>query len=182
MQFHHNKLLGRGAAALIMATLAAWPALANEFTVVPSSTGYVTHCSVDVADALRRINAARAAGQSCGWHRMRPAPPLRWDASLQAVASAHSRDMAHRNYFDHRSPEGRTVRDRVAATSYRSKFVGENLAGGDPNLPSALRGWIESPAHCENLMDPRFNEVAVSCVGQRGSQWGTYWTMVLGKR
>lgn len=129
-----NKLLRRGAAAIALAALATWPALASDFKIVPSTTGYVTQCHIDVADALRRINAARAAGQSCGWHRMRPAPPLHWDASLQAVASAHSRDMAHRNYFDHRSPEGRTVRERIATTSYRSKLVGENLAGGDHRL------------------------------------------------
>lgn len=180
---YENKLLRRGAAAIALAALTAtWPALASDFLVVASQTGYTTQCSVDVSDALRRINAARAAGQSCGWHRMRAAPPLHWNASLQAVAAAHSGDMARRNYFDHRSPEGRTVRDRIAGSSYGSKFVGENLAGGDGDLRSALQGWIDSPAHCENLMDPRFNEVAVSCVGRRGSQWGTYWTMLLGKR
>jgi uncharacterized protein YkwD len=174
--------LPRLVAPFVLAACVAVPAVASDFTVVPSTTGYTTRCSVDVSDALRRINAARAAGQRCGWHRMPPAPPLHWDASLQAVAAAHSGDMARRNYFDHRSPEGRTVRERVSATHYKAKLVGENLAGGDRDLRSALQGWIDSPAHCENLMDPRFNEVAVSCVGRPGSEWGTYWTMLLGKR
>jgi uncharacterized protein YkwD len=31
-------------------------------------------------------------------------------------------------------------------------------------------------------MNPKFVEVGVACVGRRGSQWGTYWTMVLGRR
>jgi uncharacterized protein YkwD len=90
--------------------------------------------------------------------------------------------MARRNYFDHRSPEGRTVRDRVKATGYKMKLVGENLAGGDRELRGALQGWMDSPAHCENLMNPQFSEVAVACVGRSGSQWGTYWTMMLGRR
>jgi len=181
MQFP-KKLRGSAAACALAALLAA-PAFADEhgFLVVPSSHGYVARCSVDAAEALRRINAARAAGRQCGWHRMKPAPPLHWDASLQTVASAHSRDMARRNYFDHRSPEGRTVRDRVAATKYKTKLVGENLAGGDRDVRGAIQGWVDSPAHCENMMNPQFSEVAVACVGQRGSQWGTYWTMVLGR-
>lgn len=146
------------------------------------AAGQPTRCSVPVDEALRRINAARAAGQRCGWRSMPPAPPLRWNTALQAAASGHSRDMARRNYFDHRSPEGRTVRDRVAGTPYKARLVGENLAGGDRQVGGAIQGWLESPAHCENLMNPAFNEVAVACVGQARSQWGTYWTMVLGQR
>jgi uncharacterized protein YkwD len=113
---------------------------------------------------------------------MGPAQALHWDGSLAKVASGHSLDMAKRNYFDHRTPEGRTVRDRVNASGYKTKLVGENLAGGDPEISSAVQGWLDSPAHCENLMNPQFNEVAVACVGQAGSEWGTYWTMVLGRR
>ena len=179
-----SKSLQRAAAALLLACVPAASLLANEssFKVVPSSHGFASRCRVDAAEALRRINAARAAGQRCGWHRMPPAPPLRWDGALQSVATGHSRDMARRNYFDHRTPEGRTVRDRVAVTGYRMKLVGENLAGGDRELRGALQGWIDSPAHCENLMNPQFSEVAVACVGQAGSQWGTYWTMMLGRR
>ncbi|HEX7891909.1 MAG TPA: CAP domain-containing protein [Ramlibacter sp.] len=144
--------------------------------------GQPTSCSVNVAEALRRVNAARAAGQTCGWRRMAPAPPLRWDGNLQAAAAGHSQDMARRNYFDHRSPEGRTVSERVRARHYTWKWVGENLAGGDRNVGSAVQGWIDSPSHCENMMNPRFVDVAVACVANPRSQWGTYWTMVLGKR
>jgi uncharacterized protein YkwD len=144
--------------------------------------GQPTACRVDVAETLRRVNAARAAGQQCGWRRMPPAPPLRWNGNLQAAATGHSQDMARRNYFDHRSPEGRTVSERVRARHYPWKWVGENLAGGDRNIASAVQGWIDSPSHCENMMNPRFVDVAVACVGNPRSQWGTYWTMVLGKR
>jgi uncharacterized protein YkwD len=146
------------------------------------AAGYTTQCSVRIEEALRRINAARAAGHRCGWRSMPPAPPLRWQGSLQAIAAAHSRDMAQRNYFDHRSPEGREVAHRASAAHYKFRLVGENLAGGDRDIASAVRGWLDSPAHCENLMNPKFVEVGVACVGRRGSQWGTYWTMVLGRR
>ena len=151
-------------------------------TFASSAQAFNTRCEVQAQEALHRINAARASGQRCGWRSMAPASALRWDPTLQEVAAGHSRDMAHRNYFDHRSPEGRTVAERVSAAHYKYRLVGENLAGGDASIASAVQGWIDSPEHCENLMDPRFAEVAVACVGDPRSQWGTYWTMVLGRR
>lgn len=150
--------------------------------VSAADAAFYTTCSVQAQEALRRINAARAHGQRCGWRSMPPAPPLHWDGTLQAVAARHSRDMAARNYFDHRSPEGRTVSERVKASAYKFQLVGENLAGGDPHVASAIQGWIDSPGHCVNMMDPRFADVGVACIGDRHSQWGTYWTMVLGRR
>ena len=86
------------------------------------------------------------------------------------------------NYFEHRSPEGRDVADRVSAVRYRWKSVGENLAGGDRSIAEAVDGWLASPEHCQNLMNPRYADVAVACVARPGSEWGTYWTMVLGRR
>jgi uncharacterized protein YkwD len=147
-----------------------------------AQAAFITRCSVQAEEALRRINAARAAGQRCGWRTMPPAPPLRWNGTLQTVAKRHSQDMAIRNYFDHKSPDGRTIKERVSGTPYKFSIVGENLAGGDPHVASAVRGWIDSPSHCANMMDPRFGDVAVACVGHAKSQWGTYWTMVLGRR
>ena len=52
----------------------------------------------------QRANAARAA---------RGLRPLGWRGPLAGVAGRHSRDMAARSYFDHRSPEGATPTDRA---------------------------------------------------------------------
>src|SRR6185503_4078358 len=91
-----------------------------------ADAAYVTQCGVQAQEALRRINAARAVGQRCGWRSMPPAPPLHWNETLQTVATRHSQDMAVRNYFDHRSPDGRTIRERVSGTPYKFSLVGEN--------------------------------------------------------
>lgn len=133
-------------------------------------------------EALRRINAARAAGHRCGGRSMPPSQPLSWDPSLQSAATGHSLDMAKRNYFDHRSPEGRSVSQRASASNYNWKSVAENLAGGDTSVGEVVQGWLDSPEHCSNLMDPGFSDVALACVQQPGTEWGTYWTMVLGRK
>jgi uncharacterized protein YkwD len=137
---------------------------------------------VSVEDVLQRINAARASGYRCGRHAMGPAAPLRWELSLYSAAQSHSLDMAKRNYFEHRSPEGADVASRAAAVHYRWKTVGENIAAGVRSMPEAMQGWLESPGHCENILNPQFQDVALACVAQPGTEWGTYWTMVLGRK
>ncbi|MBI2769446.1 MAG: CAP domain-containing protein [Burkholderiales bacterium] len=133
-------------------------------------------------DMLRGVNAVRAAGRTCGSRQMPPAPPLAWSRPLEAAATAHSHDMAARNYFDHVSPEGARAAQRAAAHGYNWHAVGENIAGGDTTAQGVLGGWLASAGHCENIMNPAFADVAVACASQPGSQWGTYWTMVLGKK
>lgn len=140
------------------------------------------NCGMRTEEALQRINAARAAGRRCGARNMPPAPALRWDTQLYSAASVHSTDMARRNYFEHASPEGTQVSQRVSASQYKWKSVGENLAGGDRSIAEAVHGWLNSPDHCENLMDAKYVDVAVACVAQPGTEWGTYWTMVLGRK
>ena len=174
--------MSKAALFLLLAGLAPWGAApAAQDTPRPHASGQPTRCSVQAEEALRRINAARARPQRCGWRSLPPAPPLRWDTALFLAADSHSRDMARRNYFDHRSPEGRTVSERVSARQYKFRMVGENLAGGDRSVAGAVQGWLNSPSHCENMMNPKFADAAVACVARPGSQWGTYWTLVLGR-
>ena len=132
--------------------------------------------------ALRQVNLARASVRACGPIRMRPANALAWDPALASAALQHSSDMATRGYFDHISPDGRRVGYRVSFEGYNWRTVGENLAGGDSTLAGAIRGWLGSPTHCQNLMNPAFVEVGGACVHQPGSQWGYYWTLVLAAR
>lgn len=132
--------------------------------------------------ALRQVNEARAAARRCGNTTMPPAPPLAWNDSLFNAALEHSSDMARREYFDHASPEGSRVGSRVTAAGYVWRQVGENIAGGDKSLEGVMGGWMRSPAHCGNIMQPAYTDVAIACVERNYSTWGTYWTMVLGRR
>jgi uncharacterized protein YkwD len=60
---------------------------------------------------------------------------LNWDQELAAIALAHSRDMAERNYFDHVSPEGKDFADRYREHGYsRTTRVGNVEYAGGENL------------------------------------------------
>ncbi|RZJ19781.1 MAG: CAP domain-containing protein [Haliea sp.] len=130
---------------------------------------------------LARINAARAAGRSCGGQAQPAAGVLAWNDKLFSAAARHSVDMASRNYFSHTSPEGVDAAGRAVAEGYRWSALGENIAAGDVSVEGVMATWINSEGHCRNIMNPVFADVAVACVARAGTTWGTYWTMVLAR-
>jgi uncharacterized protein YkwD len=144
---------------------------------------YSTSCGIAGLreSAVRRVNAARASARSCGRQRMPAAPPLGWSEELFSAAARHSRDMARRDYFDHASLDGKRVGVRVAAEGYRWRSVGENIAGGERSVETVMRGWMDSPGHCANIMNAEFTEIGLACAERNGSTWGTYWTLVLAR-
>lgn len=131
---------------------------------------------------LKQVNAARAVARSCGAKQLPAAGELAWNRALAEAAERHSVDMAAHRYFDHVSPDGTRVSQRVTAQGYKWRMVGENLAGGDATVAGVIAGWLGSPEHCHNMMNPAYTEVGVGCVRQPGSKWGNYWTMVLATR
>jgi uncharacterized protein YkwD len=83
---------------------------------------------------------------------------------LDAVARAHSEDMARRGFFAHASPEGDTWVERLrnaGVTDFR--MAGENVGQTSRSQPNQeiLEGWKQSPAHRENLMSRPMNATGV---------------------
>jgi uncharacterized protein YkwD len=133
------------------------------------------------ADLLRQVNAARAAGRSCGSTVYTATAPLAWSARLFSAAEVHSRDMASNNYFSHTGLDGRGVSQRVTAAGYVWRAVGENIAAGQRDVSSVMNSWLGSEGHCRNIMNPAYQDVALACVQQAGTSYGRYWTMVLAR-
>lgn len=129
---------------------------------------------------LEDINHARQKGCNCGTAYMPPAPPLVWNDQLEIAASGHAHDMANKNYFSHTSKDGRNAEDRVIAAGYyfkgyKSFAVGENIAQGQMSIAEVMQGWLKSPGHCKNLMNPAFKEVGVAL-------YNSYWVQDFGGR
>lgn len=94
--------------------------------------------------------------------------PLRWDWNLWAAAQRMAGDIRTRHYFSHITPDGRTLVDRVSETDYISPEadweLGENLGWGSDYLSTPLSivlGWMNSPGHRANVLEPRFEEVGI---------------------
>jgi uncharacterized protein YkwD len=91
-------------------------------------------------------------------------PPLVPSEVLVETARAHSEDMLRRNFFDHQDPRGRKPADRVTSAGVSWTRVTENLAmnsGQDDPVASAVEGWMDSPGHRANVLDPAVTHTGV---------------------
>ena len=131
---------------------------------------------------LTQINAARAAGRVCGTSILPAARAMSWNDILFSAAARHSQDMANRNYFSHDSLDGTTFAQRLTNEGYNWSIAAENIAAGQNSVAGVMTTWLNSEGHCRNIMEPALTEVAVACVSQGGTTYGTYWTMDLGRR
>jgi uncharacterized protein YkwD len=59
--------------------------------------------------------------------------------------------------------------------------MGENIAAGQRSPEDAVAGWIKSPDHCANLMNPVFTEMGAALAVNARSELGMYWTQEFGK-
>jgi len=127
---------------------------------------------------LTLVNEARSHARRCGRESFVPAGPLRLATGLYRAALAHSRDMAAKNYFEHEGRDGSQPADRITRQDYKWRVVGENLAAGVTTPEEAVKGWLGSPHHCANMMDPRFTEMGIAFAVNPKSALGVYWTQV----
>jgi uncharacterized protein YkwD len=150
-----------------------WFVLASRYAV-PSSA----RAPAIEARALELVNAARARGARCGERSFAPAPPVTLSTALAGAALGHASDMAVNNYFEHSDLAGHTPADRVRAVGYREKIVGENIAFGPRTAEEVVQGWLDSPGHCANIMDPRFAQMGIAYAAGHAKR-GLYWVQVL---
>ncbi|MCS3468868.1 uncharacterized protein YkwD [Pseudomonas sp. JUb42] len=129
---------------------------------------------------LAMVNSARAHPRMCGYQRFAAARPLSWNGALGTAAEGHSRAMAHDNYFAHQGLAGDSPGDRAHAAGYRGRNIGENIAAGQGSPSDAMQGWLASPGHCANLMNPLFTQVGAGYANNARSDKGIYWTMLFG--
>lgn len=130
---------------------------------------------------LEAVNAFRAEPRLCGASDYPAAEPLTWNCSLESAALKHSVDMASNDFVDHTGSDGSTFITRVNDTGYAWSTLGENIAAGYSSVDSVMAGWIESPGHCGNLMNPNFSNLGSAKYSNPSSRYGVYWTQVFGR-
>lgn len=97
--------------------------------------------------------------------------PLSYNVKLAAMADAKNADMIAEQYFAHVSPAGVGIGDLADRFRYVYRHVGENLALGDfTSSAHVIKGWMDSPGHRANILNPKFTEIGISAV--RGSYQG----------
>ena len=75
-------------------------------------------------------------------------------------------------------PTAANRRIACGARAIDARLVGENIAFGPESAEEAVAGWMASPGHCANIMDPRFREMGVA-VAQGRKRGHFYWVQNL---
>lgn len=147
--------------------------------------------SEDKEKFLNVINQTRAEGYNCGTALEKDGgkfigykeatTSLIWNDNLYNTAYEHNYDMINSKTFEHdgsgtkyditgtklskkSSPEDRIIENGYLENLNISYSFGENLGEGQNNIEKVIIHWLESPLHCENLMDPEFKEMGLSKV------------------
>lgn len=81
---------------------------------------------------------------------------LAWSTPVAQVAQRHSDDMARRNFFNHKNPDGMTPFQRLDAAGIRYFKAAENIAAGQPAARRVFESWMNSPGHRRNIEDCAF--------------------------
>ncbi len=92
-------------------------------------------------------------------------PALKWDASLAEAARGHALRMAQQNTLSHQFPGEPDLPTREKQAGARMSAAAENIAVG-PSAVVIHTGWMNSPPHRHNLLDPRSNSIGISVVQQ----------------
>jgi len=112
---------------------------------LPTASG-ADYCSGVEKEAFRLINQYRRTSELA---------PLAWDDSIAEVARAHSREMATGKVdFGHDGFSDRVTRLKTVMTEGKVKGAGENVFmsdGLDQVARFAVREWLQSPRHLENI-------------------------------
>jgi uncharacterized protein YkwD len=122
---------------------------------------------------LNLVNEARSKGCRCGSQKMPPAGPVEWNEQLEKAAEKHSQDMARHRFMGHDGSDGSAFSARITKAGFKWASCAENIAEGYETVEKVVDGWLNSPSHCKNLMDPRSKFMGVA-------RDGTFWTQDFG--
>ena len=146
------------------------PTAAPTLSLTPSTTPSLSPTAPSTVDNLSfggLLNNVRTANN---------AAPVTYDSRLGSAAQLHANDMLANNYNSHTGLDGSSAGDRITAAGYKWRTYGENIAWGYRDQAGVLQGWVKSPGHQQNNINPKFEEFGL---GKAGSGNDTKWVLVL---
>lgn len=90
--------------------------------------------------------------------------PLNVDSNLNTAATDKSADMLTKNYFEHFA-FGMTPWDFINKSGYKYLYAGENLAMDFDTAEGTVNGWMNSPKHRENILNPDYEDMGIGISG-----------------
>ncbi|MEA2252791.1 MAG: hypothetical protein QOC78_637 [Solirubrobacteraceae bacterium] len=148
------------------------------------------------ADAVPAADNLALVGQAtlCLLNQQRVAQglaPLTENAALSRASADYSQLMVTQSFFDHQSPQGSLLVDRIRAVGYLANAgdwaLGENIGWGQSQLSTArslVNAWMNSAGHRENILTAQYTDVGLGLALGSPSDptWGATYTTDFGTR
>jgi uncharacterized protein YkwD len=160
-------------ASLVLGALVAAPLLACGQDERPKESGKPPTVAMTPDATLEALLAAHNKVRA-----EEKRPPLTFNARLTVSARGHARDMAEHNKLSHEGSDGSDPKTRIKRTNYHYQEIGENVADGQETVGEAMRSWIESPPHRENILGD-FSEMGGAVA--KGPDGRNYWCVDFGR-
>ena len=149
---------------------------------------------------LKAINDARSHERNCGSKHFDATTHLQWSDELYKAAYEHSQDMAKSGVFEHRGSGYESdwtakvnsldhpsrFDERIVNNGYTYSSAGENIAAGQNSIKQVfygskgVKGWLQSPGHCANIMNPNFTDIGMAMYYKKDDTNKYYWTQDFG--
>jgi len=89
--------------------------------------------------------------------------PLQWDEALAKAAQLHARRMAFYNVLEHQLSGEPDLEARLTEAGARFGAIAENIGvGANPQI--VQDGWMHSPGHKGNILNPKMTAVGIATV------------------
>ena len=144
-----------------MRTLRLFLAAAGRFLLVAA---FFSFFSARTSAQLQRNDSERQLFESINRERTAQGlSPLQWDNNLFKAARKHALLMLNLNMLEHQLPNEPKLEDRLAEAGARFAAIAENIAIG-PSAETIHNGWMKSPGHRKNMLDPRLTSIGIAAV------------------
>lgn len=117
-------------------------------------------------DAMNTLRAAKSL------------QPVAFDASLNAAAETHSRDMSVQNRPWHFGSDGSSPLVRAQRSGFTGRLLGENISETYETELETLSSWMAQPDTRVVIMDPLATRLGFAWFQEPGGK--IWWTMLTG--
>jgi len=147
--------------------LVAQPAVAGATCVGADDLPDARNVQVVAQATLCLINEQRSAE---GLRALVPSEPL------TRLSAAYANYMVGHQFFEHTTPSGVTLEQRLAIVAYDWQDAGENLAWGQGTLSTPAQrvsGWMASPPHRANIQNCALRNAGIGSSWSNDVTWNT---------
>ncbi|HUD11142.1 MAG TPA: CAP domain-containing protein [Candidatus Saccharimonadia bacterium] len=145
------------------------------FTLQPASVRSVAHGQV--LDYATDITSLELLAQTNQQRADNGLAPLKLNAELDDSASMKAADMFAEDYWAHVSPSGIQPWYWFTKAGYSYSYAGENLAKDFATTSGVMTGWMNSPGHRANILNPHYVDVGFAV--ENGTLVGGQTTLVV---